>query len=101
RLLSSCFLFIYRRSEVPSLTATDDLPPCHNRIWGYCGAIIKSSSKEHRKMGEMKSIETLSGNESFPAYVAAPDGTAKAAILVIQEIFGVNKGIKAKCDAWA
>ncbi|MBF6602409.1 MAG: dienelactone hydrolase family protein [Sphingorhabdus sp.] len=52
-------------------------------------------------MGEMKSIETLSGNESFPAYVAAPDGTAKAAIIVIQEIFGVNKGIKAKCDTWA
>jgi len=52
-------------------------------------------------MGEMKSIKTLSGNEHFPCYVAAPDGTAKAAIIVIQEIFGVNKGIRAKCDHWA
>ncbi|MEW4468591.1 dienelactone hydrolase family protein [Parasphingorhabdus sp. JC815] len=52
-------------------------------------------------MGEMKSIKTLSGNEEFPCYVAAPEGTAKAAIIVIQEIFGVNKGIRAKCDKWA
>lgn len=52
-------------------------------------------------MGEMKSIKTLSGNETFACYVAAPDGPAKAAIIVLQEIFGVNKGIKAKCDHWA
>lgn len=52
-------------------------------------------------MGEMKSVKTLSGKESFPCYVAAPAGTSKAAIIVIQEIFGVNKGIKAKCDHWA
>ena len=52
-------------------------------------------------MGEMKTIKTLSGNEDFPCYIAAPDGTAKAAIIVIQEIFGVDKGIKAKCDHWA
>src|SRR5690554_6973059 len=66
-------------------------------LWGNNQVINKGALK----MGEMKSIETLSGNESFPAYVAAPDGTAKAAIIVIQEIFGVNKGIKAKCDTWA
>lgn len=53
------------------------------------------------EMGEMKPIETLSGNEEFPCYVAAPEGTAKAAIIVMQEIFGVNKGIRAKCDHWA
>lgn len=52
-------------------------------------------------MGEMKTIKTLSGNETFGCYVAAPDGPAKAAIVVLQEIFGVNKGIKAKCDHWA
>lgn len=52
-------------------------------------------------MGEMKPIKTLSGDAEFPCYVAKPDGEAKAAIIVIQEIFGVNKGIKAKCDHWA
>jgi carboxymethylenebutenolidase len=35
------------------------------------------------------------------AYVAAPDATAKAAIIVIPEIFGVNEGIRRKCDTWA
>ncbi len=35
------------------------------------------------------------------AYVAAPAGTPKAAIIVIQEIFGVNPGIIQKCNNWA
>jgi carboxymethylenebutenolidase len=38
---------------------------------------------------------------NFSAYIAAPEGTPKAAIIVIQEIFGVNPGIRAKCDGWA
>jgi carboxymethylenebutenolidase len=37
----------------------------------------------------------------FNAYVARPDGQAKAAIIITQEIFGVNPGIRQKCDAWA
>lgn len=46
-------------------------------------------------------IETLSGNESFAAYVARPSSEPKAAIVVIQEIFGVNEGIRRKCDLLA
>lgn len=46
-------------------------------------------------------IETLEGGASFGAYVARPAGTPKAAIIVIQEIFGVNAGIRRKCDKWA
>jgi carboxymethylenebutenolidase len=34
-------------------------------------------------------------------YVAEPDSPPKAAIIVIQEIFGVNAGIRQKCDNWA
>jgi carboxymethylenebutenolidase len=34
-------------------------------------------------------------------YAAEPDSPPKAAIIVIQEIFGVNAGIRAKCDSWA
>ncbi|QLC25643.1 dienelactone hydrolase family protein [Parasphingopyxis algicola] len=52
-------------------------------------------------MGSMTKIPTLSGGEMFGAYRAAPEGEAKAAIIVIQEIFGVNAGIRAKCDHWA
>jgi carboxymethylenebutenolidase len=35
---------------------------------------------------------------SFQAYVARPAGAAKAAVVVIQEIFGVNEGVRGKCD---
>lgn len=38
---------------------------------------------------------------SFEAYVAEPATAPKAAIIVIQEIFGVNSGIRQKCDSWA
>lgn len=52
-------------------------------------------------MGDMIPISTLEGDARFDAYVAKPAGKAKAAITVIQEIFGVNPGIRAKCDALA
>ena len=52
-------------------------------------------------MGETVRINTLEGDGTFPAYRADPAGEAKAAIIVIPEIFGVNPGIRAKCDAWA
>lgn len=52
-------------------------------------------------MGAMEQVKTLGGDAEFPCYVARPAGKASAAIIVIQEIFGVNKGIKAKCDHWA
>jgi len=44
---------------------------------------------------------TLSGDAQIPLYLARPSGHAKAAIIVIPEIFGVNEGIAEKCDAWA
>ncbi|MBO9621922.1 MAG: dienelactone hydrolase family protein [Sphingomonas sp.] len=46
-------------------------------------------------------IDALDGSGSFHAYVAEPEGTPRAAIVVIQEIFGVNPGIRARCDRWA
>lgn len=46
-------------------------------------------------------IETLDHEGSFGAWMAEPAGTPKGAIIVIQEIFGVNPGIRAKCDHWA
>ena len=53
-------------------------------------------------MSETVSITTLSGDgESFDAYIARPDGEPSAAIVVIQEIFGVNAGIRRKCDKLA
>lgn len=47
------------------------------------------------------SIPTLEKDSEFGAYVARPGSTPKAAIIVIQEIFGVNTGIRQKCDKLA
>jgi carboxymethylenebutenolidase len=52
-------------------------------------------------MGEMTKIRALKEDALFGAYVAKPAGEAKAAIIVIPEIFGVNPGIRQKCDKWA
>lgn len=52
-------------------------------------------------MSSMTQVQTLDHDAHFDAYVARPAGTPQAAIIVIQEIFGVNEGIRAKCDNWA
>ncbi len=52
-------------------------------------------------MTALRSIDTLDGENSFNCYVAEPDGEVKAAIVVIQEIFGVNAGIRRKADKLA
>jgi carboxymethylenebutenolidase len=46
-------------------------------------------------------IPTLDSDASFTGYIARPQGAAKAAVIVIQEIFGVNPGIRQKCDKLA
>lgn len=52
-------------------------------------------------MSEIASISTLSGDAAFNGYVAHPLTAPKAALVVIQEIFGVNAGIRRKCDRLA
>ena len=52
-------------------------------------------------MGSFTPISTLEGDAQFDTYVARPEGTPRGAIIVIQEIFGVNEGIRRKCDNWA
>jgi len=46
-------------------------------------------------------IPALDGAGAIPAYVARPDADSSRAIIVIPEIFGVNAGIREKCDDWA
>jgi carboxymethylenebutenolidase len=52
-------------------------------------------------MGEMTTITALDEQGEIPVYVATPDEQTEAAIIVIPEIFGVNAGIRKKCDDWA
>jgi carboxymethylenebutenolidase len=49
----------------------------------------------------MIEIATLDGSGTFSAYLAGREGSPRGAVVVIQEIFGVNEGIRQKCDRWA
>lgn len=46
-------------------------------------------------------IQAGDGSGSFGGYLAVPDKTPAPAILVIQEIFGVNKVMRDLCDGYA
>jgi len=52
-------------------------------------------------MANNTQITTLDGQGSIPAYVVRPEGIPRGAIIVIQEIFGVNPGIMKKAEDWA
>lgn len=47
------------------------------------------------------SFPALDGEGDIPAHVSRPDAESSRAIIVIPEIFGVNAGIREKCDDWA
>jgi carboxymethylenebutenolidase len=51
-------------------------------------------------MGEMVKLTADDGHE-LGAYMATPQGVAKGAVVVIQEIFGVNPHIKRVTDSYA
>ena len=52
-------------------------------------------------MGEKATIPALDGDGSITVYIDRPDSAPRAAIIVVPEIFGVNEGIRRKCDGWA
>jgi carboxymethylenebutenolidase len=51
-------------------------------------------------MGSFVDLQATDGF-SFPAYVAQPTGPAKGAVVVLQEIFGVNSHIRSVADGYA
>lgn len=46
-------------------------------------------------------IPTLQGEDTIPAYVVRPKDAPRGAIIVYQEIFGVNPGIRKMAEEWA
>ena len=52
-------------------------------------------------MPETVQVPELDGQGTIPTYVTRPQGTPSAAIIVIPEIFGVNEGIRKKCEDWS
>src|SRR5690606_31635779 len=73
---------------------------CTRRRKSHYDGPTRSPAKGH-PMADFTPVPTLEGDARFDAYVARPEGSPKAAIIVIQEIFGVNEGIRRKCDNWA
>ena len=51
-------------------------------------------------MGAFVDLQAADGLR-FPAYVAQPTGAAKGAVVVLQEIFGVNSHIRSVADGYA
>ena len=51
-------------------------------------------------MGSFIELKAADGH-AFDAWVATPAGTPRGAVLVIQEIFGVNSHIRAVTDGYA
>lgn len=51
-------------------------------------------------MGEFTAIMARDGHE-FRAYLAAPPGTPRGAVVVLQEIFGINAHMRAVTDSYA
>ena len=51
-------------------------------------------------MGHMIQLSAADGQQ-IPAYVAEPKGAVKGAVVVIQEIFGVNSHIRSVADGYA
>ena len=51
-------------------------------------------------MGQFIDLQAKDGF-SFPAYVAEPAGAPKGAVVVVQEIFGVNSHIRSVADGYA
>lgn len=52
-------------------------------------------------MADTITIDALDDAGSFALYRAEPAGPPTGAIIVVQEIFGVNRGIRRKADEWA
>ena len=51
-------------------------------------------------MGQFIELKAADGF-TFPAYVAQPAGKPKGAVVVVQEIFGVNSHIRSVADGYA
>lgn len=51
-------------------------------------------------MGQFRNLQAADGHE-FAAFEALPDGEARAGVVVIQEVFGVNPHIRSVADGYA
>lgn len=60
----------------------------------------KTQAEEKKEMSETLKIKASDGHE-LDAYVAHPEGEPIGGLVVVQEIFGVNRHIRSVADGWA
>jgi carboxymethylenebutenolidase len=71
------------------------------RSLGFCGpSPEKIPLKKEQKMGTHITIHSADGAR-VTAYAAQPTGTPRGAVVVLQEIFGLNAHIRAVADGYA
>jgi carboxymethylenebutenolidase len=63
-------------------------------------AAIPPQDPRHAAMGEFTTLMARDGHQ-FQAYLAAPKGAPRGAVVVVQEIFGVNRHVRAVTDDFA
>jgi carboxymethylenebutenolidase len=85
-------------SGLSEATPVDRLPACNT----FCAPAFADAGLDGWRitLGKHFSL-TASDNFKLGAYRAEPSGKAKAGIVLIQEIFGVNHHIRAVCDRLA
>ena len=49
----------------------------------------------------MSNLEITAGQEKFSGYYAGPTSKAKGALVIVQEIYGVNKEVRRVVDVFA
>ncbi len=70
------------------------------RVGLSCRRLFRPTFFRSGSMGEYTTLMARDGHE-FRAWLSAPAGRAKGAVVVIQEIFGVNSHIRAVTDSFA
>ena len=103
-----CFLATYEHGSITG--AADELGYAQPSVSEQVRSLEKTLGVElFRRVGrgvvpttvaDTLEIAALDGTGTFNAYAAGPPD-ARASIIVIQEIFGINPGIRSMVDGWA
>src|ERR1700734_3771819 len=64
------------------------------------GSWVKHRTTKRRSMSKVVKLRASDGHE-LDAYVAQPEGKPRGGLVVVQEIFGVNKHIRSVADRFA
>ena len=87
------------RRSARTVRSPDRMPSVALRAAAWEG--LESRNRKGCFVTEMITIMTLDGDVAIPAYIAMPEGKPRGGIVVLAEVFGINRGIRAQADALA